>query len=42
MDAIQAAFDVRLQSQAGGVNYATKLLAVMRNKFGGHNLNPDK
>lgn len=39
MPAIQAAFDVRLKSQKGNTNYATKLLAAMRNKFGGHALN---
>ena len=39
MPAIQAAFDVRLASQKGEVNFATKLLAAMRNKFGGHQLN---
>lgn len=38
LPAIQAAFDVRLDSQAGEVNFSTKLLAAMRNKFGGHNL----
>ena len=37
--AIQAAFDVRLNSKKGDVNFATKLLAAMRNKFGGHALN---
>jgi len=37
--AIQAAFDVRLRSQQGDVNFATKLLAAMRNGFGGHKLN---
>jgi len=37
--AIQAAFDVRLASQTGEVNFATKLLAAMRNKFGGHDIN---
>ena len=37
---IQAAFDVRLESQKGKVNFATKLLALMRNAFGGHNINP--
>ncbi|HVO86227.1 MAG TPA: NADP-dependent phosphogluconate dehydrogenase [Candidatus Binatia bacterium] len=42
MPSIQASFDVRLQSQQGQVNFATKLLAAMRNKFGGHNLNPDQ
>ncbi|HET9850303.1 MAG TPA: NADP-dependent phosphogluconate dehydrogenase [Candidatus Saccharimonadales bacterium] len=42
MPAIQAAFDVRLKSQQGEVNYATKLLAAMRNKFGGHQINPNQ
>lgn len=36
--AIQASFDVRLASQKGEINFATKLLAAMRNKFGGHNI----
>lgn len=39
LPSIQASFDVRLASQKGEVNFATKLLAAMRNKFGGHNLN---
>ncbi len=39
MPAIQAAFDVRLASQKGETNFATKLLAAMRNAFGGHKLN---
>lgn len=39
LPAIQAAFDVRLASQKGETNFATKLLAAMRNKFGGHQLN---
>lgn len=44
MPSIQSAFDVRLASQApdapekGDINFATKLLASMRNKFGGHNI----
>lgn len=38
MPAIQASFDVRLASQKGDINFATKLLAAMRNKFGGHNI----
>jgi 6-phosphogluconate dehydrogenase len=42
MPAVQAAFDVRLASQAGDVSFATKLLAAMRNKFGGHQINPPK
>lgn len=40
MQSIQSAFDVRAKSQAGEVSYATKLLAAMRNKFGGHDINP--
>jgi len=39
MQAIQAAFDVRIASQNGQTNFATKLLAAMRNKFGGHAIN---
>ena len=41
LPAIQTSFDIRLASQKGEVNFATKLLAAMRNKFGGHNINPD-
>ena len=39
MPSIQASFDVRLASQNGNTNFSTKLLAAMRNKFGGHKLN---
>ena len=39
LPSIQASFDVRLASQKGDVSFATKLLAAMRNKFGGHQLN---
>lgn len=39
MPSIKAAFNVRIKSAQGQVNYATKLLAAMRNKFGGHQLN---
>lgn len=39
LPAIQAALDVRLASQQGTVDFSTKLLAAMRNRFGGHNLN---
>ncbi len=39
MPSIQASFDVRLASQQGETNFTTKLLAAMRNKFGGHALN---
>jgi 6-phosphogluconate dehydrogenase len=42
MPAIQASFDVRLASQQGEINFATKLLQAVRNKFGGHDLNPVK
>ncbi|MDB5167616.1 MAG: gnd, 6-phosphogluconate dehydrogenase, decarboxylating [Candidatus Saccharibacteria bacterium] len=38
LPAIQTSFDVRLASQKGDINFATKLLAAMRNKFGGHNI----
>lgn len=41
MPAIEASFDVRLKSQKGEVNFATKLLAAIRNKFGGHQINPE-
>ena len=36
LPSIQASFDVRLASQKGKVDFSTKLLAAMRNKFGGH------
>lgn len=39
LPSIQASFDVRVKSQQGETNFATKLLAAMRNKFGGHALN---
>lgn len=39
LPAIQASFDVRLASQQGNVNFLTKLLAAMRAKFGGHDIN---
>lgn len=37
--AISSSFNVRLESQKGKVNFATKLLALMRNGFGGHKIN---
>jgi 6-phosphogluconate dehydrogenase len=40
MPAIEAAFNVRKRSQHGDINFSTKLLAAMRNKFGGHSINP--
>lgn len=39
LPSIQAAFDVRVNSQKGETNFATKVVAAQRNKFGGHNLN---
>jgi len=42
LPAIQTAFNVRLESQKGNINYATKMLAAMRNKFGGHAINKEK
>lgn len=39
LPAIQAAFEVRVRSQKGETNFATKVVAAQRNKFGGHNLN---
>lgn len=39
LPAIRAALDVRLASQQGETNYATQLLAELRNKFGGHPVN---
>lgn len=39
LPAIQSAFDVRLASQKGQISFATKLLAALRNKFGGHAIN---
>lgn len=40
--AMQAALNVRLASQAGEINYATKFLAQLRNEFGGHAVNAEK
>jgi len=39
MPSIRAARQVRLETKAGEVNFATKLLAALRNKFGGHAIN---
>jgi 6-phosphogluconate dehydrogenase len=41
LPSIQASFDVRLASQKGETSFATKLLAAMRNKFGGHAINAE-
>lgn len=40
--AISTSFDVRLDSQKGKINFATKLLASMRNAFGGHKVNKNE
>jgi 6-phosphogluconate dehydrogenase len=37
--ALQAALDTRAASRDGNINFSTKLLAAIRNKFGGHSLN---
>ena len=42
MEAIQKSFDIRIDSQKGKVNFATKLLASMRNAFGGHKINNEQ
>ncbi len=39
MPALQVAVDVRAASQEGTVNFGTKLLAALRNAFGGHPVN---
>ena len=39
MSSISASFEVRLRSQKGEINFATKLLALTRNLFGGHKIN---
>ncbi len=39
MPSIKAARQVRLDTKNGEVNYATKFLAALRNKFGGHAIN---
>jgi 6-phosphogluconate dehydrogenase len=39
MPAIQTALDVRLKSEDGDIHFGTKLLAELRNEFGGHALN---
>ena len=42
MPSIKSAFDVRIESQKGKINFATKLLALIRNAFGGHKINNEK
>jgi 6-phosphogluconate dehydrogenase len=42
MPAIQAAFDVRIASQQGQTNFATKIVAAQRTGFGGHAANMDE
>jgi 6-phosphogluconate dehydrogenase len=41
LPSIEASFDVRLKSQQGETHFGTKLLAAMRNKFGGHSINEE-
>lgn len=41
MPALKAALDVRAASREGDVTFATKLLAAIRNKFGGHAINKE-
>lgn len=38
---VEAAFQVRLDSQQGKTDFATKLLAAMRHQFGGHAINKE-
>ena len=40
MPAVAAALGVRNKSQSGNISFSTKLLATLRNKFGGHKINP--
>ena len=40
LPAIKASFDVRIRSEQGQTSFTTKVLAALRNKFGGHNINP--
>lgn len=42
LPAVEAAFEVRHDSQQGQTNFATKLLAAMRHYFGGHAVNKEK
>ena len=39
---VKAAMQVRLDTQKGEINYSTKLLAAMRNQFGGHPINKEQ
>jgi len=41
MPVVEAAYQVRQESRRGKVTFATRLLAVLRNKFGGHPLMQD-
>jgi 6-phosphogluconate dehydrogenase len=42
LPAIEQSMQVRLDSQQGKTNFSTKLLAIMRHKFGGHEVLKDK
>lgn len=41
MPVLKASLDVRTASREGDVNYTTKMLAAIRNKFGGHAINKE-
>ncbi|MBC7581551.1 NADP-dependent phosphogluconate dehydrogenase [Aeromicrobium sp.] len=41
MPVLQASLDMRAASRAGNVSYTTKMLAAIRNKFGGHAINKE-
>lgn len=40
MPAVSASLEVRAKSRSGDISFATKLLAALRTKFGGHLTNP--
>lgn len=42
LPAVESALEARLASHKGQVNFGTKLLAALRNAFGGHSLNGEK
>lgn len=42
MPALEQSLEVRVRSQQGQIDYSTKLLAAIRNKFGGHSVEKPK
>lgn len=42
MPVLQASLEVRKASREGDISFTTKMLAAMRNKFGGHAINGDR